>query len=260
MAKFLNAAGAQAALVDLLKNAEKELFIVSPYLKLSSLMKIYLSSVDNKGISTSIVYRSDTKLTDEDLAFFKGLSNLKLYQCDNLHTKCYINEREGLITSMNLHEHSQSHNWEMGILFSKEGDAEIFTDVTQELQLMASHLKLQSFSKPGAPAHEKTVSVPKRTTPQHTVHKPTGPPKKGMLDKIFDTVTGEAGFCIRCGEGIAEFDLNSPYCHRCYASWVRYKNVKYAEKYCHGCGLEVKDKISFEKPLCRECFTKFYQK
>ena len=261
MAKFLNAAGAQAALVDLIKNAEKNLFVVSPYLKISSLMKIYLSSIDNKGIATSIVYRSDTKLTDEDFAFFKGLAHLKLYQCDNLHTKCYINEHEGLVTSMNLHEHSQTHNWEMGILFSKEADAKIFADVTDELQMMSSHLKLQSFSKPAAPAHEKTVSDHTRITHQHTVHKPTEPPNKSLLGKILDTVTGESAYCIRCGKGLDRFDLQKPYCDKCYASWARYRNPKYKEKYCHACGLaDEKYPTSFEKPVCKHCFTKLYKK
>ena len=71
------------------------------------------------------------------------------------------------------------------------------------------------------------------------------------------SVAGEAGFCIRCGKGIPGFDLNKPYCDKCYPSWVRYKNIKYPEKYCHGCGGErVKVKSTFEKPLCK---AKFYE-
>jgi len=34
---------------------------------------------------------------------------------------------------MNLHEYSQTHNWEMGILFSKQNDPEIYRDVIKEL-------------------------------------------------------------------------------------------------------------------------------
>lgn len=262
MAKFLNAAGAQAALVDLIKDAEQELFIVSPYLKLSPLVKIYLSSIDNKGISLSIVYRSDTKLTDEDLAFFKGLAHLKLYQCDNLHTKCYINECEGLVTSMNLHEHSQSHNWEMGILFSKDGDAEIFAEVTKELQLMGSQLKHHELRPEPKPVEKAaaTTPAPQKQAPPRLAKKPTEAPNKGLIDKILDTVIGKEAYCIRCGKSIEKFDLQKPYCDKCYASWARYRNPKYKEKHCHACGKEMKKyPSSFEKPVCGDCFTKLYK-
>jgi len=260
MAKFLNGPGVQAALIELIKNSDKDLFIVSPYLKISPVMKTYLASIDRKDISISIVYRSGTTVTDDDLAFFKGLDHLKLYQCENLHTKCYINESEGLVTSMNLHEYSQTHNWEMGIHFSRAADGDIFSDVTQELQLMTPHLKLVSAAKTVASHKEKTASVSTQKTHQHTVHKPTEPPNKSLLLKVLDAVTGEAAYCIRCGKGLDTFDLQKPYCDKCYASWARYKNPKYKEKFCHACGCDdPKHPTSFEKPCCKSCFTKLYK-
>ena len=245
----------------LIKNSDKELFIISPYLKISPLMKIYLASVDKKDISISIVYRSDTKLTDDDLAFFKKLEHLQLYQCDNLHTKCYINDSEGLITSMNLHEHSQTHNWEMGIHFSRADDAELFADVTQELDLMAPHLKLQSAAKTVAAQKEKPAGVPTHTAHQHTIHKPTVAPNKSLLIKIIDTVTGEAAYCIRCGKPMATFDLQKPYCDKCYASLARYRNQKYKEKFCHACGgNDAKHPPRLRSRWCKRCFEKLYRK
>ena len=94
--------------------------IVSPYLKIPIQTKNYIKSIDKKNIPITIIYRSDFKIGDDDLSFFKELNRLNLLYCDNLHSKCYINEKEGLITSMNLHEHSQTHNWEMGVRFSKQ--------------------------------------------------------------------------------------------------------------------------------------------
>jgi HKD family nuclease len=264
MAKFLNAAGAQSALVDLIKNAEKKLIIVSPYVKLSSLMKGYITGIDKKGISLIIVYRSDTKLTEEDLAFFKGLSHLKLYHCDNLHTKCYINERAGLVTSMNLHEHSQSHNWEMGILFSKESDATIFADVSDELRLMGTQIKpieLHPAKKPAAAEKSAaTTTVTQKPAAPRLAKKPTEAPNKGLIDIIIDTVIGKEAYCIRCGKMIDKFDMQKPYCEKCYASWARYRNPKYKEKHCHACGrIDPKHLTSFEKPVCKECFTKLFK-
>ena len=60
---------------------------------------------------------------------------------------------------------------------------------------------------------------------------------------------------------IEKYDLKKPYCEKCYASWARYKNQKYKEKYCHACGrTDPKHPTSFEKPVCKECFTKLYKK
>jgi hypothetical protein len=265
MAKFLNAAGAQSALVDLIKDAEKNLYVVSPYVKLSSLMKSYFTGIDTKGISLNIVYRTETKLTDEDLAFFKGLTHLKLYQCDNLHTKCYINERAGLVTSMNLHEHSQSHNWEMGILFSREKDAEIYADVSDELRLMGSQFKpveLRPTKKPAATEKfAAPTAAPQKPAAPRLAKKPTEAPNKGLIDIIIDTVIGKEAYCIRCGKMIDKFDMQKPYCDKCYASWARYRNPKYKEKHCHACGrIDPKHLTSFEKPVCMECFARLYKK
>ena len=141
MAKFLDCSGVQSALTDIIKNAERKLLIVSPYLKISTQTKHYLKSIDKKNIPMVIIFRAGKNVNDDDLAFFKELSHLKLGQCENLHSKCYLNEKEGLITSMNLHEYSQTHNWEMGILFTKQHDAEIYKDVLKELGHMVTQAK-----------------------------------------------------------------------------------------------------------------------
>ncbi len=219
MAKFLDGQNVQASLNDLIKTTERELFLISPYLKISTSVKNILGSIDNGKIPINVIYRSDSTITDDDKAFFNNLSSLKLYQCDNLHTKCFMNESMGIISTMNLHEHSQTHNWEMGIRFSKQDDPEIFADVSKELRLMGPHLKIQtSLKMVGEPQQKyKTASSPKPS--QRTVHKPTEAPNKGLITKILDTVTGEAAYCIRCGKGTPVFDLQKPYCDKCYASW-----------------------------------------
>jgi len=265
MAKFLDGPGVQSSLTDLMKNTEKELFIISPYLKISILMKNYLKSIDHRNLPITITYRSDSKINDDDLAFFQGLDHLKLYHCENLHTKCYINEKEGIITSMNLHEHSQTHNWEMGIKFTRSEDPGIFSEVSKELKVMEGQMKLQTFPKKVAEPQKAYHTEPTHKTPQKippkTVYKPTEAPNKGLFTKILDTVTGEAAYCIRCGKSMPKFDLQKPYCDKCYASWARYKNPKYKEKYCHACGGQTTTiPATFEKPVCKQCFTDLYKK
>jgi len=262
MAKFLDGAGVQSALTDIIKKTDQELCILSPYLKIPIQTKNYLKSIDDHHRPITIIYRSDFKLNDDDVAFFNGLNNLELLHCENLHAKCYINEKEGLITSMNLHEHSQTHNWEMGIRFTKQDDPEIYEDTIKEIGLLGSQ------TKPWVPAHTAVAeskpqyqAKPSRKPVTKTVFKPTEPPHKSTLLKILDIVTGEAGYCIRCGKGLKTFDLQKPYCDKCFARWSRYKNPKYKEKYCHQCGqADAKSPTSFEKPCCKSCFVKLYGK
>jgi hypothetical protein len=261
MAKFLDGSGVQSALTDIIKNADQELYIISPYLKIPIQTKNYLKSIDNKNLPVTIIYRSDFKLSDEDLTFFNDLKNLELLHCDNLHSKCYINEKEGLITSMNLHEHSQTHNWEMGIRFSKQMDVGIYEDVIKELGHLETQTKPYVQNKRVAESKHEYKAEPARKPVKRMVFKPTEAPNKGLFTKILDTVTGESAWCIRCGKGMPRFDLQKPYCDKCYTSWARYKNAKYKEKYCHGCGRDdTKSPISFEKPTCKSCFTAYFKK
>lgn len=261
MAKFLNGPGVQASLTDLFKDTNKELFIISPYLKISPVVKNYLVSVDSRNIPISIIYRSDSAINNDDMALFKSLNNLKLYHCANLHTKCFMNESTGIISTMNLHEHSQIHNWEMGIRFTKADDAEMYAEVTKELRSMGPHLTSQMVAPRVEEPEQKYTTAPVKKAPQKLAHKPTEAPNKGLITKILDSVIGEEAYCIRCGKTLEKFDLQHPYCEKCYASWAKYKNPQYKEKHCHACGGEkTGSRISFEKPVCKTCFGNLYKK
>jgi len=138
MAKFVNGSGVLSTLTDIITNAERKLLLISPYLNIPVQTKNYLKSTDKKGIPITIIYRTNEKLTNPDLYFLKNLKNLTLGHCENLHSKCYINENEGLITSMNLYEHSLTHNWEMGLRFSRQEDHLVYEDVSKEIQNLKS--------------------------------------------------------------------------------------------------------------------------
>jgi HKD family nuclease len=260
MAKFLDGSGVQSSLTNIIKNADEKLFIISPYLKIPIQTKSYLKSADKKNIPINIIYRSDSKVSDDDLQFFKELSQLRLGSCENLHSKCYLNEKEGLITSMNLHEHSQTHNWEMGIQFSRDQDSEIYNEVIKELTHLISQTQIITLQTKQAEVRDTAYKYTTKKTEPKLAYKPTEAPNKSALLKIIEIVAGEEGFCIRCGTGLKKFDLQKPYCDKCYASWARYKNPKYKEKFCHGCGgMTTTKPATFEKPLCKRCFTKFYK-
>ena len=49
-----------------------------------------------------------------------------------LHAKCYFNEQNLVISSMNLYDFSEVNNWEMSILIDKDNDSEIYLASTGE--------------------------------------------------------------------------------------------------------------------------------
>jgi hypothetical protein len=258
MSKFFNGSGVSSVLTDIITNADEELCIVSPYLKIPIQTKSYVKSTDKKNIPITIIYRTDSSLHEDDLRFFNELRNLDLRYCDNLHSKCYMNEKEGLITSMNLHEYSQISNWEMGIKFSKQIDFEIYNDVKKEL----SHLLSSSQSHMPKQKVQETKQYQSNYSQKSShkpTHKPTEAPNKGLFDKILDSVIGGEAHCIRCGTLMHKFDLRKPLCEKCYSSWAEHKNIRYKEKFCHACRQQ-KPNISFEKPICKDCFNLLYKK
>ncbi|MEG2300033.1 MAG: phospholipase D family protein [Acinetobacter sp.] len=133
MAKFLNTSGTNFFLEELIKNAKERLILISPYLRLNDRIKELLEDKDRLKIDIRIVYgKSD--LHPDGIKWMQRLDYVRVSFCKNLHAKCYINESECIISSLNLYEFSQVNNNEMGILVRKYEDNEVFKDAYEEAQ------------------------------------------------------------------------------------------------------------------------------
>ena len=133
MAKFLNTSGTNFFLEELIKNAKERLILISPYLRLNDRIKELLEDKDRLTIDIRIVYgKSD--LHPDEIKWMQKLDYVRVSFCKNLHAKCYINESECIISSLNLYEFSQVNNNEMGILVRKYEDNEVFKDAYEEAQ------------------------------------------------------------------------------------------------------------------------------
>ncbi|WP_216940163.1 phospholipase D family protein [Acinetobacter sp. BY419] len=133
MAKFLNTSATDFFLEELIKNAKERLILISPYLRLNDRIKELLEDKDRLKIDIRIVYgKSD--LHPEEIKWIQKLDYVRLSFCKNLHAKCYLNESECIISSLNLYEFSQVNNNEMGISIRKYEDDEVFKDAYEEAQ------------------------------------------------------------------------------------------------------------------------------
>ncbi len=133
MAKFLNTSATNYFLEELIKSARDRLILISPYLKLNDRIKELLVDKNRLKIDVRIVYGKN-ELQPEEINWLRGLDYVRTSFCKNLHAKCYLNEENCIITSLNLYEFSQVNNNEMGILVERSSDAELYKDAYEEAQ------------------------------------------------------------------------------------------------------------------------------
>lgn len=155
MAKFLTTLETSARIEKIIKEAKIELTLITPYLKLTKIFLNRLKEADSRNIKIRLIYGKE-ELKPEEMDHLKELDNLQLYFCEDLHAKCYFNEELMVITSLNLHEYSQSHNREMGVSIKREVDGVLYSDAVKEID---SILK-SSINK----TIKKTVSLRGRIT------------------------------------------------------------------------------------------------
>jgi len=134
MARFLKNHGITDAIEDLIRNANRRLVLISPYLQLSDSIKRTLETKVRGGLDVRMVYRTD-KRRPEDILWFEQ-QRIRSMGLENLHTKCYLSESQCIITSLNLYQYSQVHNLEMGVLIDRREDAVLYADVIQEVSFI----------------------------------------------------------------------------------------------------------------------------
>ena len=229
MAKFLTRKGIVYHLDRIIEEAERELVLISPYIKADDDTKDLLK---NKTRDTTIdVIYGKKELSPSEKSFLDSLG-IKTSFLKDLHAKCYLNENEALLTSMNLYRFSQEHNDEMGILVSRQDDKEIYEAIrTQAMRWRATGGEVKQ------PSRKPTRQRQGRSRKQ-------GPTQVKPRD----------GYCIRCKDLVAA-KPERPYCSRCYARWKRYQNDSYKEKHCHTCGRQ--HGATLLKPLCGACYAKY---
>lgn len=128
--KFLNTTGLNYYLENLLKNAKKKIVLITPYIKLHDKIKIILKQQKSNGVEITIVFKEAKNI--------KSLSEYanNLYVHKNLHAKCYFNESEAILTSLNLYEFSQINNREMGTYVSTQNMShnELYNEMIREVE------------------------------------------------------------------------------------------------------------------------------
>ncbi len=150
--KFLTTYQVASELETIIKEAKKELTLVTPYLNIPHIIYERLRSATKRGVKLTIIYGKSELNWDEEERI-KELENLELYFFKELHAKCYYNERSLVLTSMNLYDYSARNNREMGILVNKN---KVYKDAVAEVEDIKGFSELE-FSSIFEPEQEKEV-------------------------------------------------------------------------------------------------------
>jgi len=268
MAKFLTGSYLNAHLEKIFEEAQSNLTIISPYIKLHKrFIQILKGKQDSHKLQITIVFGKNSEdfsksINKEDFEFLKELPNIEIRHEPDLHAKYYANELDSLLSSMNLYDYSQNNNIEFGVATTVSlRDALLGRTLDDDANEYFNKVVAQSnllFKR--TPTYEKSsfgivksyvgseVEVNELEFKEEVKRKPFA--KKEKVEK-----NSSSGYCIRTGESIP-FNPKMPYTSKAYASWKRFENPDYAEKYCHFSGEDSKGGTSFGKPILRKNWNK----
>jgi RNA polymerase-binding transcription factor DksA len=239
MAEFLDTQGVSYYLKKLINNSNDKLYLISPYLQLNNQLKLSLEDRHKFSIDIIIIYGRVSDINPDDSTWLQSMPGIKLLFHKDLHAKCYFNEKETIITSMNLYMYSQQNNVEMGIYISKEKDEELYKQVADEVDRI----------KRGS--EHRTISVQKV---ENKISETTKVEKE--LKKETKQVNGsKKGYCIRTGVEIP-FNVEKPMVYEAYKSWSKFSDPEYAEKYCHFSGEPSNGETSVSRPILKKNWKK----
>ena len=252
MAEFLTTTGISHSLERIIRNANERLYLVSPYLQINPRLREFIEDKIRSKIDIRVIYREINPKQIEEHKWLESTPTIRRSLRKNLHAKCYLNEKEALLTSMNLYQFAQERNDEMGTLVSVDHDRELYTGILDDvMRIIRGSVEI---SKP-FPSVEAAENSGASSATEGTASKPPQSVKPDPSKEAPATLSAlENGFCIRCKAELAA-NPSKPYCSRCSVSWNQFKNPKYKEKYCHTCGNE--HPTSMSRPLCRGCYRKY---
>lgn len=193
MIKFLETEEISTCIKRIITNAKKQVILVSPYLKIADRLKNYIEEKSQEKVEIVFVYR-EINFDVKDDKWARSLNkNVYFVQCKDLHAKCYMNETEAVITSMNLYEYSQVHNYEMGIFASNQED--VYKKISESVERVIKH-SLNDLKKVNQ-SHNGGVCI--------------------RCEKAIP-LDGSKPYCYDCylsWEQYENYDYTEKYCHSC---------------------------------------------
>ena len=187
--------GVAEVILDVIKEANKELIIVSPYLKLWDEAKGALQSARKRKVDITFVLRLEGKLFRTPDFDWLEENDLDWVAIEDLHAKIYLNEETVVLSSMNLYEYSAQRNLEFAYILTDE----------------VSKTRVREYIKELVPSGAFCIRCGQNIEPNP--NKPLCYPDYKTWARYKRRDYPEK-FCFRCGES-AKTTMADPYCDNC---------------------------------------------
>ena len=156
---------------------------------------------------------------NDAIAWFKA-NDIEAEGVPHLHAKFYMNEREAVVTSMNLIKSSWSRSLELGFVVEGDAHQQLVSYLRETLRVVIAAKEMEAKKKPDAKTKKSTTKPTRKHQPAKANKRAPASkqpePKKGFFGTVFDVVRDilveDEGHCIRCGELLtdAEFKDGKP--------------------------------------------------
>ena len=205
----------------IVQKSKKQVILVTPYLDLWGHLKNEIAKAVKRKIRVQVIVRPEEKEDKKRTDALEWLveNEVEVYELERLHAKIYMNEKNLLVSSMNLTESSTTNSLEIAMIVCDLNTSETLRKYASNLLENARRIDVQN-DQNYAPANQPE-------------------------DRL--------GECIRCSRRI-EFEPERPLCKDCYELWNQYGREDYPEHFCHSCGKRAE--VSKGKPLCWDCYQK----
>jgi hypothetical protein len=167
MARYISSTAELSYLLEKIINESSEfVLLITPYLRIHHRLK---KVIENKILFDKILIGIITKKIENNDEF-NWINNIippnQIFLHHNLHAKCYLNENQAIVTSLNLYEYSMINNIEFGFEISKTTDHENYSNIFKAASELIDKKEfwLNNFKSYKCIDLEKLVEIKKFTT------------------------------------------------------------------------------------------------
>ena len=118
--------GVPSCILDILRNAKKDVTLISPYLSLWGHLQDQIIAAIDRGVEVGILIREpdtgDFKPREEEEIKWLLELGVIVATAEYLHAKIYMNEKDLLVSSMNLTEFSTKNSRDIALVIHDEED------------------------------------------------------------------------------------------------------------------------------------------
>jgi len=221
LAEFLTTNAITYYIEKIIKEASEELYILFPYLQISHEFYEALKESSDKNVPIILVYANEDLHTEQKLKLSE-IENLEIYHSENLNSKCCCSESNFLLCSMDPHQLVLHDSLDMGVLFNKNSDNDLYKKAYNDIKSITGS--------------SKNMNLHKRVIEELI--------QPAAAKKIYH------GFCIKCAMPVS-YNITKPYCRSCAPKSGAEGVDDEKGEYCHLCGTHFSSELN--SPICLAC-------